>query len=1169
MKHSLLPLFGMAFAAASANAQSWTAPVPAFLDGPTDDTEVLIYNVDASMFVTAANAWGTQVSVSSTHASTFLLNDSTTTDDASLTGWTLAYHDSTTYNGSSVVDKWGLYTFRNDESTGYVDMGSQGNNFFSFEKQDNGYYRIRNNAGNATYGSENENYDYQYWGYVDGLPATLGVVTFNADPTQEDHMIDWAFVDPSEFDLWSAKRTLYDALVNAEDQGVDLDLTEYSSVYASSSDIDELNATTSALNEAVNAALLGGASEDNPADMSSLLTNPAFDTGDITGWTCTFVSGTNATNVGYQSASYTNGDVTISGFIEAWAAAGTSFSSATSTRGLGVGELSQTLSSLPAGKYQLGIDVIANNQDGETVTGVQLFATGGDLDSYQTVSTGNGAPEHFDVVFYSSGGDVTVGLRTVDGCTANWIAADNFTLTYYGETEEDVYKLALESTIEQYEATYDDLDGLMANQEVIDAYSAALEAAKSATDDYSTYSTALTEAADALALSVSEYEDAAEEIENINDAIDTATESNWDELLDTLGNLLDEIQQGYDEKTLTSEDISNIASRKSTLIGDYISAYASAGDDVSILLNNPGFDTGFSGWDVDEDGATPAWGGMDVENGEGTGSTLAEINSGNAEVYHAAFDISQTIKSMPVGMYTLSCQAFERDDNGSGVEAELYAVMNGEEQTQTIKSLYDEGSEDVLYQETGDTSWDTSLSATLTDGTTAYVPNTMCGANVYFAAGYYKNSFNIIVTEVTDITVGIRTASTGDWVLFDDFKLVYQGNDASVYADYIQELINTAGGQGDNGVLTAEAETVINDAIAAGEDAIDGGTSDDCVAAIAQLQEAIAFAQTTIALVNELEDLAATVSEDWMGSIESSDEALPALVEEVLSKIDNQEFETNEEVSNYISSLKSGWTAYVQYDYLETATEEEPADITAVILNPNGVDDAGEGSTDYWDSNSSPSAGEGCTELYNVSDSAYVSQTIYGLAPGYYVLGVQGLYRGTGYISTIAAGDTLSNDTLVKGTLLFADDATTYLARIADDAEAYNALDANEDETLWNVPTSMATANTAFENGLYQNYLLFEVKEGQESVTIGLQKTYNVSADWLIWDNWTLQYLGTTAPENDPTTAIKEIEAAGVAGTTEIYSIGGTKQSRLLKGVNIIKTTAADGTVKIQKVLVR
>ncbi len=1167
MKHSLLPLFGMAFAAASANAQSWTAPVPAYLDGPTDDTEVLIFNVDANMFVTAANAWGTQVSVSSTHASTFLLNDSTTTDDASLTGWTLAYHDSTTYNGSSVVDKWGLYTFRNDESTGYVDMGSQGNNFFSFEKQDNGYYRIRNNAGNATYGSENENYDYQYWGYVDGLPATLGVVTFNADPTQEDHMIDWAFVDPSEFDLWSAKRSLYDALVNAEDQGVDLDLTEYSSVYASSSDIDELNATTSALNEAVNAALLSGASEDNPADMSSLLTNPAFDTGDITGWTCTFVSGTNATNVGYQSASYTNGDVTISQFIEAWAAAGTSFSSATSTRGLGVGELSQTLSSLPAGKYVLGIDVIASNQDGETVTGVELFATGGDIDTPVSVATGNGAPEHFELTFYSTGGDVTVGLRTVDGCTANWICADNFTLTYYGETEEDVYKLALESTIEQYEATYDDLDALMANQEVIDAYSAALEAAKSATDDYSTYSTELTAAANALAVSVSEYATVTTEIENIQDAIDTATENGWEDLLDTLGNLLDEVQQGYDGKTLTSEEIANIATQKSDLINAYISENAVAGTDVTILLNNPGFDTDFSGWDVE--GTTPtwnmdSWSGTVLTNDADCGVQPSDLGSGVAEVYGAAFDISQTIKNMPRGLYTLSCQAFGRDDGSDGVGAELYAVMNGEEQTVSVKSLYDEGSEVALFTTTvSGYEWQSDV----TTDAGLYVPNGMAGANVWFSLGYYKNQFNILVTEATDITVGVRNTQTNDWILFDDFKLVYQGDDPSAYQDYITELINEASAQGDNGVLTAEAETVINDAIAAGEDA---ATTDDCLAAITQLQEAIAFAQSTIALTDELEELAANISEVLMPSISSTDDALPALVEEVLSKLDgNEVFETNEEVSNYISSLKSGWTAYVQYDYLETATEEEPADITAVILNPNGVDDAGEGSTDYWDSNSSPSAGEGCTELYNVSDSAYVSQTIYGLAPGYYVLGVQGLYRGTGYISTIAAGDTLSNDTLVKGTLLFADDATTYLARIADDAEAYNNLDPNSDETLWNVPTSMATANTAFENGFYQNYLLFEVKEGQDSVTIGLQKTYNVSADWLIWDNWTLQYLGTTAPENDPTTAIKEIEAAGVAGTTEIYSIGGTKQSRLLKGVNIIKTTAADGTVKIQKVLVR
>lgn len=75
MKHNLLPLFGMAFVAASANAQTWTAPQPKMQNGPVSKTMMLLYNVEANQFLTGGGYWGLQASLSD-RATRFLLTDS-------------------------------------------------------------------------------------------------------------------------------------------------------------------------------------------------------------------------------------------------------------------------------------------------------------------------------------------------------------------------------------------------------------------------------------------------------------------------------------------------------------------------------------------------------------------------------------------------------------------------------------------------------------------------------------------------------------------------------------------------------------------------------------------------------------------------------------------------------------------------------------------------------------------------------------------------------------------------------------------------------------------------------------------------------------------------------------------------------------------------------------
>jgi len=147
-------------------------------------------------------------------------------------------------------------------------------------------------------------------------------------------------------------------------------------------------------------------------DFSSHLQNPSFN-GNINGWV---FNQPKSKASGYQSASYTNGDVTINGFIEAWLPY--------QDGALGAGSLHQTTNTLSDGTYTLEADIIACNQGGTTLEGAYFYAESNGKTQRVSCSTTSGKPVHYsltiDVV-----GSLTVGLMTESTSTANWIAMDN------------------------------------------------------------------------------------------------------------------------------------------------------------------------------------------------------------------------------------------------------------------------------------------------------------------------------------------------------------------------------------------------------------------------------------------------------------------------------------------------------------------------------------------------------------------------------------------------------------------------------------------------------------------------------------------------------------------------------------------------------------------------
>jgi len=188
-------------------------------------------------------------------------------------------------------------------------------------------------------------------------------------------------------------------------------------------DDDEIDAKVDAINAAIAALRVPAVdpTDEQPADFTDWIVNPAFDEENASGWT---ISITDRTNAGYQGASYSGG-ADITQFIEVWR----------NGEALGDGEVFQSIKYLPEGTYVLGADIISSNQYAEDeVIGVQLFSEeeNGTLNAVD-LFTGNGAPEHFELVFKKKAGtEVKIGLR-VSETNANWIAADNWTLSYHGK----------------------------------------------------------------------------------------------------------------------------------------------------------------------------------------------------------------------------------------------------------------------------------------------------------------------------------------------------------------------------------------------------------------------------------------------------------------------------------------------------------------------------------------------------------------------------------------------------------------------------------------------------------------------------------------------------------------------------------------------------------------
>ncbi len=214
---------------------------------------------------------------------------------------------------------------------------------------------------------------------------------------------------------------------------------------------------------------------------------------------------------------------------------------------------------------------------------------------------------------------------------------------------------------------------------------------------------------------------------------------------------------------------------------------------------------------------------------------------------------------------------------------------------------------------------------------------------------------------------------------------------------------------------------------------------------------------------------------------------------------------------------------------LEAASEENPVDASYLIKMPNfnqreyeitGGWDNVDGQDYAWEHVNGTIYGRGqnksdfAFECFN-QDPLTLTQSIYDMKAGYYILSVQGYYRDcteVDYTQSIAAGgyepQQLAKLYALDGSL---NEFSTKLVTIDQYANYAPGYGWNSNTSVGWIPNDPEQATSYFQVGAYKNSVL--VKVGDDgTLSLGVKKDGGSENDWVCVDNFRLTYLGEQTP---------------------------------------------------------
>lgn len=1182
MKLTKLLIFSLALTCGNtvfAANEVWTKPQPAKSAMTLGET-CYLYNSGAKGFLLGANKYGTQGSVGDKGYKIKV------TKHMVEEAW-----DGTDYEITDSVEtqqKWKNFWIADSANT-WVDRASQPDYLWNIKDMGNNIYRFQGGALNPTY---NPTAYPDFFIGVDtvGNPNRTTLTALLKEGTS--HFLDWYFVSPDDYatylsslDIYDEAKTLKAAIDTAVAKGVNEDdLSAELAVYNNgNSTKKELSAAVEAVQKALAEYIENSVNPSDPIDETALLANASFDDNKATGWTGTTPGFQTYTNAEFFAKNYNfyqdidnapNGVYALS--VNAFYRYGStddaykhfknndknipSFYAKT-----GTDSLTQTIPSIFTGATKDMIGTGSEVHPSDTTLYVP--------NNMQAAEAYFNAGRYSNTMFFSTEDNaIRLGLAKDSTVSNDWTIFDNFTLKYYGKSE-DAYKLWGQNVKDNAQS----FDTLPEDQIVT----------KGMVEDYNQYLTTIpnmTTKEQILAAVNTRDEKAKGIIDNIaawaayKNAIDKGNilVANTNVSSEDQDDVADYIDEYYDE-IINNHDISTDSLTNATnwLLAKIDAAYKngiSAGTDVTdTYLVNAGFETGDA----------TGWSGKPVVNGPKSNKC--------AEAFNKSFDYYQTVENAPVGVYEISLKGFYRSaENATAWKAYQDATAEGKtipcpvsvyvnNNKTSINNLYDVQIKKGEMFQTIDLVGPSPYEA---PDSTYWYANDMTNAGIAFANGYYKSSaFGLVAKKGDVLRLGVKGDVTGNsqWAIFDDFHMVYQGYKVEVIKPELQAAISNAE-KSDTTKMGKSILTHLNTVIAAGKTALEatdenaGKTMFNALVALYDANDSVTASNAVFArLKTSYENLnnAISLSEATAATIDAAN----ALVIKMQDGYENCSIENSDAV-DLIAQADVMQTKLVLPSDIDKASDENPVDVTAAIKNPDYWID-GTNSIAGWTSDPAPNFGNDDTqkaaqliEFYNKTFNIY--QSIVGLPEGTYTVGVHAFYR---FGSASDDYDKWKDGD--KGNALFyaASTDSTYsqpvvlLASEAGEDHGYAGTTSyTKDGVTYVVPSDMVSANQYFQNEgtKYENEITLKIGTDGK-LTIGMKKDTNVASDWVILDTWTLTYYG----KNSVKTGIENINSEAAPVRMEYFNINGMKTTGLQHGLNIIKIYKNDGSVSVKKVIVK
>lgn len=1189
--------------------QPQPAKTQGFVASETTDTYYYLYNVNAKLFFTEGNAWGTQASVGYTGLKVAF------TTDAEYTSVYL-------FNDYSLKKNSWKLVFFDSKTAMYVDRGSQANYRWAVVKGD-GTFRLQaanEENGNPGWTTEGVNDPAFEEGKFVGWDASSNSTVLNPYLEEgENHFVDWAFVSAEDYEAIAEQLTLYEASIPLKElidkgKAIGADIAAYETVYLNeASTLEEINAAIEGAKDAIAKReqeqaqdSYANATVANPVDVTSLfIKNPSYDNNKNDGWdgdTPGFQTYTNAEF--YQAVFNTHQKVT--GLLEGVYTLGLQ---AFYRPGWGDGDGYTRYTSNDSQIYD--VKMYANNTNQPIVTAYEgagekvgqgsetkVTTDGGDI---YIPNDMNSAAGYFKAGRYNNSmvfealtdSAVTIGLKNSKSVGGNWVIYDNWTLNYLG-AGEDAYKVLADALIKTL-PDYSNLEeGVVYTQTYLDNYTAAVAALPTATgkDGIKAAIKAAQESAAEIELNISLWQ----KYQNLcQKAKEVAANEEYNELArESLADYEMDMQDNLNNPTMTNEELQALCNQIESDIDKAIRA-PKDGADVTDYLVNPDFSTN------DDTG----WTGR---------STITDIAHSCAEAYEKKnFDFYQVVENAPLGVYEISLKGFVRNgandvawpayrDNGKP-ESTAFVYMNQKETP--LMNCYDykfpasafDLSSDHIYGPTPYALLNAQGDSLRNDADESlWVPNGMSTSQDVFDKGYYQSSaFGLVAKAGDKMQIGIKgSLGSSCWAIWDDFRLIYRGFQRDVVLEVLnEEIANVEGykslriGKNVRDIIDAK----LADAVAA-KDFEKGQDMFDALTELFTVGDTVRASQAIFA---ELE----TIYEKLDPAIKESQAARPLIQEatNLLSEVSNNVIEveptevqwTDDKAKETIAAIEQMIKDLAKPAGYADASDADPKDANWCIVNPKYADNTNEG----WTSTATAAVNYNLCEVYNADFTYY--QDI-ELSAGTYTLTAPGFYRFgssaedyTAYKNDPTQNNNLSmyvtvgNDSIAVPMPRLASAAQEYTAdvKVADDKKSFDAKAgyawvadpvANADSTQatgYIVVNNMEQAANEFTSGKYAGTTItFKVPEDM-TVRIGMSKDVQQSTNWCIWGAWQLTYYGKNSTKEPTETGIATAFSNGQVARTEFFSINGTRISAPRRGVAIMKQTMSDGTIKVRKVIMK